>query len=668
MKANETTLTRIFEGTKQYVVPHFQRPYTWQRTNWETLWLDLAALIDSAVDQRIGHFMGAIVTAPASSVPEGVTKYLLIDGQQRLTTLLVVLAAVRDRARKLGESRFADEIQNLYLTNQYQDGIEQYKLLPTEGTDPACSDRRDFFHVLVGESSPGYLGGDIHKAHQYFGRMVRRLTIEQLRALKSSLLGGLILVSIVLERDDNPYCIFESLNAKGQPLSQADLVRNFFFMSIDSSRHEQLYAKKWAPMEHVIGRDSMESYIRHFLIRRGTFVKESDVYFTLKREVDRQGIGYAESMLDALVTMAAFYVRLIEPTQEPDQQIRIRLTRLQRLRATVCYPFLLNMYEALDSGRIGPREFCGVLDAIENFIIRRYVCGTMRAELNEVFTALQKNAQAASNVVEGVRTVLGSRNYPSDLEFSENLQSRRLYAAGEARDRVKLILERLEVALGSKEQVLMEDLAIEHVMPQTLTPWWRSHLGPDADDVHELLLHTLGNLTLTGYNTELSNMEFPRKASILQASSLRLNLELAQHAEWTDDTIRTRAKKLAEQAIAVWPSIAPDPGVGHGHTPVRCAPTRLFFLGKTYNVSSWEEVWTQTIKCALSEDEELVEILVDTYPKRFRTKKWNGFRMPRDVGHELYCDAYFSDLETIPEACRDVVRLAAIPVDAWRVE
>ncbi|MBK6688355.1 MAG: DUF262 domain-containing protein [Deltaproteobacteria bacterium] len=323
MKANETKLVRIIEGTNQYLVPHFQRPYTWQRKNWDALWTDIEALIAPQEEENAElappekekasvipreHFMGAIVTAPAHSVPEGVTKYLLIDGQQRLTTLLILLAAIRDRARQVEDQKLASRVHELYLTNRYQDGQDQYKLLPTQGDEPKHNDRAAF-KMLIDAPEGLHPTSALGAAYQHFLRSLRTYEADRLGLLANAVLGHVCLVSIVLERDDNPYAIFESLNAKGQPLSQADLVRNFFFMSIDSARHDDIHAKKWTPMERAIGRENMEAFIRHFLIRRGTLVKESEVYFTLKKEVEGRGRDHAERMLDELVRTSSHYVK-----------------------------------------------------------------------------------------------------------------------------------------------------------------------------------------------------------------------------------------------------------------------------------------------------------------------------------------------------------------------
>jgi len=667
MKASETKLIRIIEGTNQYLVPHFQRPYTWQRKNWDTLWADVEALLEGDAGSQTPreHFMGAIVTAPAHSLPEGVTKYLLIDGQQRLTTLLVLLAAIRDRARQLEDKKLASRIHELYLTNRYQDGLDQYKLLPTQGDEPKHNDRSAFIAIL--DSNAGAPPGSaVQGAYQHYVRLLRNLTAERVNSLANAILGHVLLVSIVLERDDNPYAIFESLNAKGQPLSQSDLVRNFFFMSIDASRHERIYSTKWTPMERSIGRENMEVYIRHFLIRRGTVVKEADVYYALKNEVEDRGREHAEPMLDELVKFSHHYVKFIHADRESSPAIRERLVRLQRLRATVCYPFLLNVFEDRSSGRMTDQEVSEVLDVIENFIVRRYVCGTIRAELNELFTALYRNASRFSKVGEGVREVLGSRNYPLDDEFCESLQTRKLYGAGEARDRAKLILERLEAARAGKEKVETERLTIEHIMPQAITEWWREHLGASADETYELYLHTIGNLTLTGYNAELSNADFPQKAERLRESRLTLNADLSALDRWTREEIEARAKSLAQRALEVWPNFAPHASARRRLSVRGTTPKRVIVMGDAFEAKSWQDVLRITLTQLTLLGDEVVEQLLEEFPRHIRRAE-AGLTSPKTLSSGLYYEGHLN-AEQIYRLCSQVAQQVGLSSDEWHVE
>jgi uncharacterized protein with ParB-like and HNH nuclease domain len=664
MKASETKLVKIIEGTTQYLVPHFQRPYTWQRKDWETLWDDVDELRSGAPEASPAeHFIGAIVTAPAHSVPEGVTKYLLIDGQQRLTTLLLFLAAIRDRAKNIGEEKLAARIQDLYLTNRFQDGNDQYKLLPTQGKD-SQGDRANFIAIVEGNAE-GHRSG-IANAYHHFHLKLRSHDADDLTALTNALLSRVLLVSIVLERDDNPYAIFESLNAKGQPLSQADLLRNYFFMSIDSSRHDQIYHEKWVPMEESIGRANMEDFIRHFLMREGAVVKQVEVYFTLKRQLERLGRDHAESVLQDLFVASSHYAKFLNPTRESSTPIRERLVRIGRLRATVTWPFLLRLFQARADTKVTDEDVTTILDVIENFLVRRSVCGTIRAELNKLFPALYDTALPFRTLPDGVREVLGSRNYPSDEEFLQSLQTRQLYGAGEARDRAKLMLERIEQSASPKELVRSDGLTIEHILPQTLSPGWREALGEAASEAVEVHLHTLGNLTLTGYNAELSNADFLLKRRILAESNLSLNRDVAEAQSWGLSEIEARGHRLADAALAVWPNFAPQASARRNTAVRGTIPSRLLIYEQTYDVKSWQDVLRITLEQITELGNDVFTAIVGDFP-HYISLDPSGMRHPKQLPNGGFYESHLN-AEQINRICSSVAQRAGLSSQEWKVE
>lgn len=665
MKASETKLVKIIEGTNQYLVPHFQRPYTWQRKDWDTLWDDLDEL--RATSPGAGpseHFIGAVVTAPAHSVPEGITKYLLIDGQQRLTTLMLLLAAVRDRARAIGEEKLDNQIHDLYLTNRYQDGRDQYKLLPTQGNEHGQGDRSAF--VAIVDRKPPETRGGIPAAFAHFLHKLRSHGADELTALATALLSRVLLVSIVLERDDNPYAIFESLNAKGQPLSQADLLRNYFFMSIDAAQHDRIYYEKWVPMEEAIGRPNMEDFIRHFLMRDGSVVKQVEVYFTLKKQLERRGRDSAESVLQEMFRAAGHYAKLLDPGREPILAISERLARINRMRATVCYPFLLRIFQDREDKKLSEADLVTVLDVIENFLVRRNVCGTIRAELNKLFPALYDAASPFRSLADGVKEVLGSRNYPGDDEFLENLQTRQLYGAGEARERAKLILERIERGASPKELVSPDTLTIEHVLPQTLSPWWREALGESAAEALEMHLHTLGNLTLTGYNAELSNSDFPTKKSRLAESNLSLNRDIADSPSWGPSEIKTRGRRLAAAALEVWPNFAPQASARHNTSVKGTTPVKLVLLEKVYDVKSWQDVLRITLEEVTNLGSDVFDAIAGDLP-HYVASRPSDMRHPKTLPNGGFYESHLN-AEQIHRICAIVAQRAGLSASEWRVE
>jgi uncharacterized protein with ParB-like and HNH nuclease domain len=551
MHAGETKIQAIIDGQRQYVIPLFQRPYSWKSAQWTTLWQDLVELCEE--ENPRNHFIGSIVTMPSKSVPEGVTKYILIDGQQRLTTLLVLLVVIRDKARKQ-PGNLAEKIDDLLLKNRHQEGTDVYKLLSTQGDRPA-------FCALIDAKEP-VQGAPLTICYEFFDRKLRLNPEVGLERLYNVIRNNLVLVSIVLDKDDNPYLIFESLNAKGEPLTQADLIRNFFFMRIDVKLQEKIYAEHWKPMQDRLG-ESLTEYIRHFLMRDGKIVRQNDIYHTLKDSVEDRSHGEVIAYLQEVATFSRYYAKLLRPKEERSGKIAERMNRLNRYEATTIYPFLLNVYDDYERKQLSEADFVAILDMMESFLIRRFICGVATSGLTKIFPILHTQAQRSSSLVEGVRHVLRDKSFPRDQQFKEMFVTFKIYG-GDRSPKAKLILERLELSFEHKEPADPEALTIEHVLPRTPTDWWRQHLGEDWEAIHDEWLDTIGNLTLTGYNSEMSNSDFPTKKAQLQKSHIELNKYFATVATWDEQAIARRGEILAEQALKIWPDFARRDTGGEG--------------------------------------------------------------------------------------------------------
>jgi uncharacterized protein with ParB-like and HNH nuclease domain len=555
MHAGETKIQTILDNQRQYVIPLFQRPYSWESPQWAALWQDLAELCEEEPPRN--HFIGSIVTMPSKSVPEGVTKYILIDGQQRLTTLLLLLAVIRDKARKQ-PGNLADKIDDLLLKNRYQEGGDVYKLLPTQVDRPA------FCAVMDGTFPPKE--APVSQVYEFFERRLRLSPDISLEKLYNVIRNHLVLVSIVLDRDDNPYLIFESLNAKGRPLTQADLIRNFFFMRIDVKLQEKLYTDYWKPMQDRLG-ESLTEYIRHFLMRDGKIVRQSDVYYTLKESVEDRSHDEIVAYLQEVAMFSHYYARLLRPDEEKRAKVRERLDRLNRYEATTAYPFLLSVYHDYERKELSEADFATILEMLESFLIRRFICGVATSGLTKIFPALYAQARRSPSLVEGVRFSLRDKSFPRDQQFREQFVTAKIYG-GDRSAKAKLMLDRLELAFCHKEAVDLESLTIEHVLPRTPTAWWREHLGEDWEAVHDEWLDTVGNLTLTGYNSELSNSDFPTKKEQLQNSHVELNRYFTKVATWDEDAIAKRGEELAERALTIWPDFTRRDATGEAEVAV----------------------------------------------------------------------------------------------------
>ncbi len=657
MKASETKLQRVIEGTNQYVVPLFQRKYSWDTKEWNTLWEDLVELYEE--EQPRSHFIGSIVTMPTHSVPEGVAKFLLIDGQQRFTTIFILLSVLRDKARTSASGTLADEIEQTLLKNPFKQGHDAFKLLPTQG------DRESFLSVIKSEFAS--TDDQIARAYKFFERKVRVSQIPDLEKLKQIIVSQLILVSIVLDRDDNPHLVFESLNAKGRALSQADLIRNYFFMKIHVDEQERLYGACWTPMQDRLG-ENLTECIRHFLMKDGGVIKQGEIYFALKERADEKSPQQIVEYLQEITRFAEYYARLLTPSLEPSSSISHQMHRLNRIEVTTAYPFLLNIYHDYTAGKVSEDEFAEILRILENFMVRRFVCGVPTYGLNKVFPALYAQITAYATVVDGLKEVLRTKNYPRDAEFRERFISSKFYAPGERIEKTKIILERLEESFEHLEPVPMASLQIEHVMPQTLTDSWKATLGEEWETIHDLLLHTVGNLTLTGYNAPLSNDDYSRKRDILLTSHLELNKYFSAVTEWNEQSIRQRAEVLADKALKVWSyfgSEQPEPAL-----PLQgvrgTTPKSVTILGQTFSVSNWREVIQITLETIAELDYDRFENLLAQFP-RFVGRDPARFRASRQLPNGAFMETNLS-AESIHRFCLQAAEVSGLSSEDWRVE
>jgi uncharacterized protein with ParB-like and HNH nuclease domain len=652
MQASETKLQPIIEGTKQYVVPLFQRSYSWENKEWEILWNDLKDLCKA--DKPRTHFIGSIVTMPTISVPEGVTKYLLIDGQQRLTTIFVLLSFLRDRAKENGDAILSDEIANTLLVNPYKKDFDYYKLLPTQ------TDRSSFQNLIQFRKPEGQ--DQISNAYIFFRKKFQQNDID-IQTLKKVICNNLSVVSVVLGIDDDPHLVFESLNAKGRPLTQSDLIRNFFFMRIHINQQEDIYAKYWKPMQETLNTNLTE-YIRHYLIKDGSWVKESDVYFALK-----ELIGDSETLehLKDIASFAEYYKKLLYPEEyENDLAIRKGLSRLNRIGSTTAYPFLLNCYRAYERNQIPNKEFLEILSTLENFMIRRFICHVPTNQLNKIFSSLFSQVQnrISGSFLEGMRKILQTKDYPKDGEFKARLADTRLYGNNDRTAKAKLILETIEETYKHKEEVDFKNLTVEHIMPQTLTEDWQNHLGAEWEQTHELHLHVIGNLTLTAYNSELSNSSFENKKNLLNESHLEINKYFRDKKTWIAADIDWRSYTLAGIALNIWSYFGDQVESSEQADVTGKTPDTLFVLGQILKVQSWSDVVVFTLNTIAELEPEKFQKVFTRFPKQFGKEK---LIRARELNNGLFVEANVS-AKAAYRFCQQALEEADLTSDDWQIK
>jgi uncharacterized protein with ParB-like and HNH nuclease domain len=655
MKASETKFQPIIEGTKQYVVPLFQRSYSWDKKEWDLLWEDIIDLCEN--EELKNHFIGSIVTMPTSSVPEGVSKYLLIDGQQRLTTIFIILTLLRNKARSQGKDDIATEIEHTMLVNPFKKGDDYFKLLPTQVD-------REAFKALV-NNMPYSEEHGMFKCYKYFERKINQQ--DDIIKINKVLTSRFSVVSIVLDYDDNPHLVFESLNAKGRQLTQADLIRNYFFMRIHVDRQQEMYDLYWKPMEDGLG-SGITEYIRHYMMREGNFVKQSDVYFTLKDRIERENTIEA---LSRLAKFAEYYKKMINPEWESNILIGRALQRLKRLDSTTVYPFLLNCYDDYSNEVITTDEFVEVIGIIENYLIRRYVCNLETNQYNKLFAQLYgwiKNSHYPS-FTDGLRFELQKKDYPKDTFLKSRIMEVKLYGQGEKNARTKFILENLEMQFSHKERPSFDNLTIEHILPQTLNDWWRDHLGSDWQADHELCLHTLGNLTITAYNAELSNESFFKKKIRFSNSNLELNHYFENALRWDREAIEKRTEYMSDLVIKCWPYFGDEQAAFQATSADDATgkiPQKLSILGQQFVVKSWREVLIKTLNTISDLEPDLFRTIADNY-SNYINQDPDRFAHNMQLNNGYYINVNLSS-RTIYRICVQFMETIGISRNEWIVE
>lgn len=559
MKATETTLKELLEGTKQYQVPLYQRTYSWEKKHHARLWEDLVLLAEErAENPEATHFLGSVVLAPSpSNGPTGVQMYLVVDGQQRLTTLSILLAAIRDYRAASEGLEHRDRINEQYLENKWQKEQFRLKLSPTQ------ADREAYRACISATADAGGADG-IGEAYRYFmGRLSSASESEDgfdVQLFEESVLVGLALVTVVAQQDDNVHRIFESLNNTGKQLSQGDLLRNYLFMRLDR-RAEEAYTDHWLPLQKSLTPGQLELLFWLDLVQDDPKARQSSIYSDQTRRMERlEGEDAIVAEIERLRRLGGLLAVILNPEQETDPDVRTRLTRLKAWGTTTVYPLLLHLLDRRDRSQSTSEEIAAAMLSVESFLVRRLLIGRATANINRTLLATTSEVKDEPDVAAAVHRYLsaGRKYFASDKEVLLSLSTVPFYLNGRSGQR-KLVLQWIEESYDSKEPVDPEHLTIEHVMPRTATDAWREELAPELgadesfDEVHQGLQHTLGNLTLTGYNSKLSNSPFAVKRKHLASSGLRMNQEIAQHETWGREAIRNRAQSLATRISKIWP-------------------------------------------------------------------------------------------------------------------
>lgn len=556
MKAQDLPFTQLLEGSKQFIIPIFQRTYSWERWHCEQLWNDILRVGDNP--GLNSHFIGSAVYIPEQETSAAISRWLVIDGQQRITTMTLLLLSLKRRLEAEGteDPVSAAQVEDYYLRNRYGKGDLSYKLLLTK------TDKETLMALLDGKIPPEQASRRIVDNFAFF-------TEQMARANLMTVYQGiqkLMIVDVRLQQGlDNPQMIFESMNSTGKALTQADLIRNYILMGLPHDLQSRLYNDYWRPMEIVFGAENyntqFDEFVRYFLvIQTGNHrIRRADVYhefkaYALKHEV--------EVLLGDLKNYAGYFCA-IALGKEKEAELVTVFHDIRELRVDVCYPLLIELYADYALQRLTKAEFIEILLLVESYVFRRAVCDIPTNSMRQTFATFGRKLKK-DRYLESVKAAFlrlpSYRRFPGDEEFQQRLKTRNLYAF----NRRSYWLRRFENH-DRKERVLVQDYTIEHILPQNenLNAQWLADLGEDWKRIRAQYLHTLGNLTLTGYNSEYSDHSFQDKRDMdggFRQSPLRLNEGLGGCLIWNEETIQTRANRLAGRGVGIWtaPKLATD--------------------------------------------------------------------------------------------------------------
>jgi alkylated DNA nucleotide flippase Atl1 len=557
MDVQETRVRQLLEGSKQYLVPLYQRPYAWEGKQRVRLWSDILALVEErAVDRDATHFMGSLVLSLGAVGPNG-SEFLVVDGQQRLTTISILLCALRDYQRldKPEDPMVADSIHEQFLADRYRRGDARLKVMPTQ------ADRADFRAVVDGAAGADSTS-NIGSAYSFFRQQLALANNPEdpydIDRIQEAVLGGLVFVSITAAPNDNVYRIFESLNNTGLKLTQGDLVRNYLFMRLGADG-EDIYETWWLPMQKRLSPSDLELLFWLDAVSQNPAVKQTEIYSYHQARLAKMADDEVRDEVLRLERLSRLLGVIRDPGTEPDAAIALRLRRLNDWGTTTVLPLVLQLLDRREQDTASAADVAAALHSVESFLVRRMLVGGPGAGVNKILLQAAVETKAHDDVASGLRAYLsaGRKYYANDDRVRAAVVREPFYLRGRANQQ-KLVLAWLEESLSAKERVDISLATIEHVLPQTLTPAWRGMLGADLQDeetvdtLHESLVHTLGNLTLTGYNSELSNNDYAFKRAAFAESNVGMNREIAAADRWGREEIKKRGTRLADQIIRLW--------------------------------------------------------------------------------------------------------------------
>lgn len=656
MKGSETRLVAYMQGSsKRFVIPVYQRNYDWKTENCKQLFDDLIRVVHGG---RKSHFFGSIVSV---FNPDGAREeFLVIDGQQRLTTVSLLFLAMHNlmqtQALISKDRNLSLKIYEEYLIDKFQDDETRIKLKPVKND-------REAFGRIFGNPSDHIRGSNLTINFEYFRQRLlkQEVTLDELY----DAICRLEIISITLNQDDNPQLIFESLNSTGLALSEGDKIRNYMLMGLPSKHQTQAYERYWNPIEVCTGYD-VSAFVRDYLSMKQQMTPSlSRVFFSFKAYVEDNQLDTDTLLQDLLDYAKRYQMLLIANT--PSKALNACIFRLNRLETTVTRPYFLEVLRLWQENTLSLEELLEVFLVAESYLFRRVICDLPTNTLNKIFLLLHKEILrydgTPENYLEKYKHALLNKKerarFPADAEFVQALGTRQIYMMN-AKNKVYL-LERIENH-DTKEgkdvyrHVDEGNYSIEHIMPQHLTPTWINSLGSDYELIHEQWLHRLANLTLTAYNTKYSNAPFSEKKHMHNGyllSGIRMNQIIARNDSWGLRELEERDEALRGLALNIWAT----PETGYS-PPVKQLDSctlaedfdlggrliaRFEYSGTEQPVTSWTDMVERVLKILHQEDKSVLTMLAFAYGTAdgisgYISQAANKLRSPSQIDQDVFIE------------------------------
>lgn len=664
MDANKIGLLEFLgSGKKTFNIPVYQRNYDWKVDECKRLFQDIEkiALNNFSTD----HFLGTVVYVTSKQQPN-YTEYVLIDGQQRITSIMLLLKALYDAIQN---EELKEDILESYLINKRAPEKLRIKLKPIESDMQAYENVLNDGVDLYNEAEKN--NNNICNNYILFKELVANSKVAPDQLYNA--LNNIELVYIQLEKDkksENPQMIFESLNSTGRKLTAADLIRNFLLMNHAYEEQIELYKNYWLKIEDLLSNSKISDFVRDYLTMKTCKITvKENVYEAFKSFANAYGNEYKEaSLLKDLLKYAKYYSKFLY-FNSTNEEINYTLKQFQQLKTTTVYPVLLFIFDdCFNNKKLDENELIDTMNTLISYIYRRLICGYPTNALNKVFANLIdeiKASQESKYVDKILRSLVqktSTATFPKNKEFEIEFVQKDLYKSKIDKYTLYMIENYLE-----KEKIEDSDkITIEHIMPQKLTPQWQISLGKRYEEIHTQYLHTIGNLTITGYNSELSNKNFIEKKEIYKNSNISICRSVCKYNIWNDDSIKDRAKDLFQKAVNIWGlpekynTLKTNSGLDYT-TPyniqsnINCTgekPKQLIILDNEYVVSTWKELLKTVCRELYYLDNTIFYNLI-RHKDFLGRDRWiisdtaEGLRSPYRIAEALFIETNLSALDIL---------------------